>query len=191
MINSKQELKEVLEYEAKRYGITKRRMPFFEIRERDILWKYNIILRKTEYYTNTKNKIMKIFYKIRLMKISNKYSIHIPINSFDKGLKLMHVGPILVNGKVKAGKDISLHINTSIVAGGNNDKAPVLSDGIIVGVGAVILGDVRLASNIAIGANSVVNKSFEEEDIAIAGAPAKKISNNGSSKWGKNARIAQ
>ena len=42
-----------------------------------------------------------------------------------------------------------------------------------------------LRNGIAIGANSLVNKSFEEQNIAIAGCPAKKISNNGDSTWHK------
>ena len=42
-----------------------------------------------------------------------------------------------------------------------------------------------VAKGIAIGANAVVNKSIEEEYIAVAGVPAKKVSNNGSNKWGK------
>ena len=185
MIDSKGKLNEYLKYESEKYGRKNIRVPLIAIKERDILWKYNTILRKTEYYTNTNNTIMKIIYKIRHIRISNKYSIHIPINSFGKGLKLMHIGPILVNGKVRAGEDISLHINTSIVAGGTNDNAPILGDGIVVGTGAVILGNISLASNIAIGANAVVNKSFTEENIAIAGVPAKKISNNGSIEWRK------
>ena len=100
----------------------------------------------------------------------------------------MHIGPILVNGRVKGGKDISLHINTSIVAGGTNSSVPVLGSGIVVGVGAVILGGIELGNDVAIGANAVVNKSFLEDDITIAGVPAKKISNNGSSAWRKNIR---
>lgn len=53
----------------------------------------------------------------------------------------------------------------------------------------MILGDIELADNIAVGANAVVNKSFEEADIAIAGIPAKKISNNGRTVWaGKKER---
>lgn len=59
----------------------------------------------------------------------------------------------------------------------------------MIGVGAVVLGDIELADNIAVGANAVVNKSFEEADIAIAGIPAKKISNNGRNVWaGKKER---
>lgn len=46
--------------------------------------------------------------------------------------------------------------------------------------GARIIGDISIASNIAIGANAVVTKSFLEEGITIAGIPAKKISNNSS-----------
>lgn len=39
-----------------------------------------------------------------------------------------------------------------------------------------------IADGCAIGANSVVNKSFEEKGISIAGIPAKKVSNIGN-KW--------
>lgn len=98
----------------------------------------------------------------------------------------MHIGPILINGRSTVGKDCTFHINTAIVAGGTTDDVPTLSDGIVVGVGAVILGGVFLAENIAVGANAVVNKSFSEPDIAIAGVPARKISNNGRTKWNKN-----
>ena len=41
------------------------------------------------------------------------------------------------------------------------------------------MGGVFIADNIAIGANSVVNKSFEEVGISIAGIPAKKINSKG------------
>ena len=97
----------------------------------------------------------------------------------------MHVGPILINGNAKIGKNCSIHINTSIVAGGIDSSAPTIGDNVVIGVGAVLLGKISIANNIAIGANAVVNKSFFEEDIAIAGVPAKKISNNGRSKWNK------
>lgn len=186
IITTKKELNEFLDYESKKYSRKSTRKPFLMVRESDVLYKYIYILRKTEYYKNTNNRLMKTIYHYQLKRMSLKYSIHIPLNCFDKGLKIMHVGPVLINGKVKAGKDISLHINTSVVAGGSNGAAPVLGDGVILGVGSVILGDVNIANNVAIGANAVVNKSFQEENIAIAGVPAKKISNNGSAEWRKN-----
>ena len=44
----------------------------------------------------------------------------------------------------------------------------------------IVLNKMEIADNIAIGANSVVNKSFIEEGITIGGIPAKKISDKGS-----------
>ncbi|ERK32157.1 serine O-acetyltransferase [Clostridium intestinale] len=184
-VKSKSDLNEFLNYESRKYGRKSKKIPIFCIKESDYLWKYNVLMRRTEYYTNTKKKIRSVIYKVLLHRYSNKHQIHIPINTFDKGLKLMHLGPVLVNGRVIAGKDISLHINTSIVAGGINNEAPKLNDGVVVGVGAVILGGISLAKNIAVGANAVVNRSFIEENIAIAGVPAKKISNNGRLEWNR------
>ena len=71
--------------------------------------------------------------------------------------------------------------------GGNNGYAPVLGDNIVVGYGAVILGNTHVANGVAIGANAVVNKDVLEENIAVAGVPARKISNNGRNTWANGA----
>ena len=182
-INSKEELKEWIKYESSKYpsggGIRK----ILSISEGDVLKKHQVILRKTEYFLNTGNKICAAFYKLRLNRIQNKYALHIPVNTCGKGLKIMHVGPVLMNGRVTVGRDCSFHINTALVAGGTNDDVPHLENGVVVGVGAVILGGVHLAENIAVGANAVVNRSFDEPDIAIAGVPAHKVSDNGTTHW--------
>ncbi|MED3649945.1 serine acetyltransferase [Heyndrickxia sporothermodurans] len=186
-IKNKKDLKEFLTYESRRYGKRKTSIPLICIGEKDYLWKYNALLRRTEYCVNTGKKFMGLFYRFWLSNYQNKHKIHIPINTFDKGLKLMHLGSFLVNKDVRAGKDITLHVNTSLVAGGTNDYCPVLGDGLVIGVGAVILGKVKIANHIAVGANALVNKSFDEENIAIAGVPAKKVSANGSLNW--NAKV--
>lgn len=187
LIMNKKDLKEFLNMERSQYGISKRWIPYLCITEQQYLWKHNYLLRKTEYHINTGHKVRGLLFKIMLNRFQNNHQLHIPTNIFDKGLRVMHLGPVLVNSKVKAGKGIALHINTSVVAAGVSNKAPVLDDGVVVGVGAVILGDVYIAKNVAIGANSVVTKSFEEENIALAGAPAKKVSNNGRLNWNKGA----
>ena len=48
-----------------------------------------------------------------------------------------------------------------------------------IGPGAKIFGNVQIVDGIAVGANAVVNKSFLEPDISIAGVPARKISDEG------------
>lgn len=66
--------------------------------------------------------------------------------------------------------------------------APVLDEGVIVGVGASVIGGVYVAKNVAIGALAVVTKDIKEENVAVAGIPAKPISKNGAVEWKKTAQ---
>ena len=149
------------------------------------IWAYQRRLRITEYHKNCNHRICYAISRILLNHKKNKYGLQISLNAFGKGLKIMHLGPILTNGFSKVGEDCSIHINTSIVAQGAGGGVPILGNDIVIGVGAVLLGEITVAYGIAIGANDVVNKSFEEENIAIAGVPARKISNNGTLSWGR------
>lgn len=182
MIQSKQQLHEWLEAELPQYG-PRHKNPFYAVTERAILRKHSILLRKTEYHKNVRHRLRHLFYSFRLHRLQNRHALHIPLNVCGKGLKVMHLGPVLIHKDARIGQNCTLHMNTSIVAHGRSGDAPVLGDGIVVGVGAVVLGGVTLADHIAIGANAVVNRSFEEEDIAIAGVPAKKISDHGRLSW--------
>ena len=179
MIKTKEQLKEILFYEAQRYKRKSVRCPLIELGERRILWKYNYILRHAEYHYNAKNRVRYLLYRMRLARLQCKYGVHIPINTCGKGLKIMHLGSILVNSNARIGENCTFHINTSIVAGGKNDDVPQLGNDIRICVGAVLLGGIKISDKCIIGANSVVNKSFEEEDITIAGVPARKISDRG------------
>ena len=183
-INTKADLKAWLAYELPKYGRGGIKA-FIAGDEGWVLRRHQILLRKTEYYINSKQKVMSLIYRMRLNRIQNKYALHIPPNCCGKGLKVMHVGPILINQNARLGDDCALHINTAIVASGLDSSVPTLEDRVVVGVGAVILGGVRIAKNVAIGANAVVNKDVLEENIAVAGVPAKKISNNGRLEWNK------
>jgi len=59
----------------------------------------------------------------------------------------------------------------------------MLGDNIYIGPGVKISGPIRIADNIAIGANSVVMHDFNTPSISIAGAPARKISDTGSEEY--------
>ena len=50
-----------------------------------------------------------------------------------------------------------------------------IGDALYLSVGAKMTSKVTIGDNVSIGANSVVNKSFEEGNMMIAGAPAKYI----------------
>lgn len=189
VINNKGDLKEYLIYEKNRYSKHISFLYYILGSEAAIIWHFQKRLRKTEYYNNTNKKIQCIFSKILLHRMQNRYGLKIELNVFDKGLKIMHLGSILTNSRVRVGKNCTIHINTSLVAQGTNDGVPKLGNDIVIGVGATLLGNIEIADGIAIGANSLVNKSFYEPNIAIAGCPAHYISNNGNSTWHKKTNI--
>ena len=186
-IHSKKDLKEFLKADLQHLKISKI-IYWLQCNEGAIIKRHQILLRKTEYYLNTNRRIRATLYKFMLLKFQNKYCLHIGLNCCGKGLRLMHVGPILMNGNVTIGENCKLHFNTAFVAGGTNNGAPTLGDYVVVGVGATVLVDITIADNVAIGAGAVVNKDVLEPGITVGGVPARKISNNGSGNWGDGAR---
>ena len=152
----------------------------------DIIWKYEIILRYHEYYHNKEKK--NLFDKLKLKYYSNKhykwtmrYTTSIPINVCGPGLSIAHLGTIYVNAKSKVGKN--LRIQSGVTVGGvakTPDIVPILGDNVYLGSGSKVIGPVKIADNVAIGANAVVCKDILEEGTTWAGVPAKKISNNNS-----------
>jgi len=188
MIQSRKELREWLSYEKGKYGELNRGgvLRHLAHTEAAVIWSFQRRLRITEYHYNTGHRIRYIFHTILLNRKRNQYGLHIAVNVFDKGLKIMHLGSVLTNPNVRIGRDCSVHIGTAFVAQGVTDGAPVIGNDVVVGVGATVLGNILIADGIAIGAAALVNKSFEEEGIAIAGVPARKISDNGRKMWNRN-----
>lgn len=189
-INTKADLKDWLSYESAKYPCSKFNR-IFQLGEIAILRKHQRVLRKTEYFLNTGKKIRFFISKARLRKIQIRHALHIPLNCCGRGLKIMHLGPVLMNNNVTLGNDCKIHMNVALVAGGTNDGVPTLGNNVVVGYGAAVLGPVYIADYVAIGANAVVNKDCLEENVAIAGVPAKVISRNGSKSWGEGAKNLQ
>lgn len=141
-------------------------------------------LRKTEYYTNCRTdylgKIIGKFYRLRHYYLCDKYNWTIPINVFGKGLQIPHSGTIVVSGHARIGDYCRIHVCTNIgwAPSHGTDGAPVLGDRVYIGPGVVVFGAIKIGNDTAIGANSVVNKSFDEGCCTIGGAPARIISSN-------------
>lgn len=136
-------------------------------------------LRKLEYYKNCKNgflnRLYYTFLQYRFRRESLQLGFTIPENVFGPGLAIIHYGTIVVNANAKFGKNCRVHANVNIGASGGSPKAPQFGDNIYIGPGAVIFGDIKIGNNVAISANSTVNKTIDGDDILIAGSPAKKV----------------
>lgn len=184
MIKSKSDLKEYLNEDRKALGITRNRpLPLFNNIFHPI-WQYEILLRKAEYYHNNKsaiNKILGMFFSYRLSMTGRKYGFSIPLNACGKGLNIAHIGPVVINNSAKIGNYCRIHVGVNIgTKAGSPNTAPTIGNNVYIGPGAKLFDAITIADNIAIGANAVVNKSFLEPNIAIAGVPAKKINDKGS-----------
>jgi serine O-acetyltransferase len=149
--------------------------------KREHIWKFQRLLRKTEYYRNVVSKksfFGKVFYlvlKIKLKNLSLKLSFSIPENVFGPGLAIVHYGTIVVNGKATVGANCRIHVCTNIGESGGIAGAPLIGDNVYIGPGAKIYGAITIANNSVIAANAAVNKSIIEEGMLIAGIPAKAI----------------
>lgn|SRR3989338_9051490 len=91
------------------------------------------------------------------------------------GFYIGHFGGIIIHYKVRIGKNCS--IGTGVVVGtrGLGDEGvPVIGDNVYVGVGAKILGAVKIGNNVKIGANAVVLTDVPDNATAV-GIPAKII----------------
>ena len=186
LIDSRKKLYEVLSYEKERYFVQKRslRESIIMKYERPLvtqIWQYQVLLRKNEYYLTKKTKIGSVLLHIVKRKrniLGGQISLEIYPGCFAEGLLIYHTG-IVVNGKVKAGKNCVLHGNNCIGNKGNNSSdsdlkdVPIIGDNVDIGYGAVLIGNVAIADGCTIGANAVVNKTFEEKDSTIIGVPAK------------------
>lgn len=183
MITSKKELLHFLRQDAIALRTKGRKSPrLFG----DEIWRYQIVLRKAEYYNNAFKSSKKllllpyIWYKFLLKRYSIKLGFSIPINVFGPGLSIAHYGTIVVNSSAKVGKNCRLQEGVNIGSTSGNHKAPQLGDNVFIGTGAKIIGDISIADDVVIGANAVVVKSITEKGVTYGGIPAKKISSNNS-----------
>ena len=181
MIQTKEDLKYYLEQDRLNLHQTKKKPSW-----RDEVWKYQIILRYHEYYHNKKKKnfiqkLMLRHYSRKHHKWSMKYTTSIPINVCGPGLSIAHFGSIYINSKSKIGKN--LRIQSGVTIGGSSsspDRYANIGDNVYIGTGAKIIGGVKIANNVAIGANAVVVKDILEESTTHVGVPSHKSSDHSS-----------
>ncbi len=173
MIKSRKDYKYYLECDKIALGISRKYpMPIV-----DIIWKFERLLRKYEYYKNCSKtifgKIYLIFLKIHYFTLSRKLGFSIPANVFGPGLSIAHYGTIVVNSTARVGKNCRIQEGTNIGSTNGSSKAATIGDNVFIGTGAKIIGDVKIGNNVCIGAGAVVTKSFGE-NITVGGGASEK-----------------
>lgn len=138
-----------------------------------VIYKSFKYFRKYNYYKEKNNYIMMVIYGRLKNKIIQKYNIELP-TKIGTGIDIPHRN-VVINRDAVIGNDVKLHGFNVIGNDGKSPKAPVIGNNVDIGVGSIIIGDVYIADDCVIGANSLVNKSFYEKGSVIVGSPAKVI----------------
>lgn len=188
MIRSKTDLKRFLESDKIALKKTIKRPKLLG----DEIWRFQIALRKFEYYSNVSvfgGRFLRLYWHLQHKFWGVLLGFTIPINVVDEGLCLYHYGYVVIGNYAKIGKWCEIHAGVNIGQNKSPEDTPEIGNNCFIGPGAKLFGKIKLGNNIAIGANSVVNKSFEEDNITIAGIPAKKIKDEGNVGIGNSVSI--
>lgn len=141
--------------------------------------KFLELLRWYEFIFNTKEgKILwkPIVYlsRLRFENYSRRVGYDIPANTIGPGLKLSHLGGVIVNGDARIGKNFSVRPYTVIgnKVEGERNSAPMIGDNVNVGCNVSVIGSIIIGDNVVIGAGSVVVKDVPSNCV-VGGNPAK------------------
>ena len=129
-------------------------------------------------------KVAHVLHKFGLKRTANAISLasrivfgaHLPPEAqIGEGTELGYGGlGVIVHKDAVIGRDCLL--SPGVVIGGRSglEGAPVIEDGVLIGVGAKILGPIRVGAGAKIGANAVVVHDVAAGDT-VAGVPARSL----------------
>lgn len=126
--------------------------------------------------------------KLWFNRLSMKLKVFMdPLGEIGPGLCLGHPFMIIINRRVKVGRDctISHEVTLGSHARGERKGCPELGQRVYIGPGAKIFGAIKIHDDAAVGANAVVTRDVEANTVA-AGCPARTISMKGSAGYVTN-----
>lgn len=103
-----------------------------------------------------------------------------PAVPMGKGIMLDHGTGLVIGETATVGDNVSMLQNVTLGGTGKSDqdRHPKIGDGVLIGAGAKVLGNIRIGNCSRIGAGSVVLKEVPPR-VTVAGVPAKVIGEAG------------
>lgn len=118
------------------------------------------------------------------MRMSELFSVDIhPAARIGRGIMIDHAHAIVIGETAVVGDDVSLLHGVTLGGTGKEegDRHPKIGDGVLIGAGAKILGNIRVGACSRVAAGSVVLKDVPE-NVTVAGVPAKVVGDAGCAK---------
>ena len=135
--------------------------------------RFLVEMRKVSYYRHQKgllSKLLLAFHYAKYEKLGIKLGFTIGSDALGYGVVIPHYGTIVVGNTNRIGNYAVLQTSVCISSNGK-----IIGDGLYMGTGAKITSKVKLGNNISVGANSLVNKDCEQDNVLLGGMPAKVI----------------
>ncbi len=134
------------------------------------------VKRKCEYWRD-KNKIVFALYRLIYEKYKIKYMMDIPARvRIGKGLRIEHIGNIVINPEAQLGENITL-LNGVLIDAQNRGKKKGfqhIGNYVWIGTNAIIVGGVNIGNNVLIAPGAYINFDVPDNSIVI-GNPGKII----------------
>ena len=135
-------------------------------------------------YEISKNKFLKLIYKIILRKIRIKCGLEIPVGvKIGRGFYIGHPYNITINPKAVIGCNINIHKGVTIGQENRGERkgVPNIGNDVWIGVNSTIVGNIKIGNNVLIAPNSFVNIDIPNNSIVL-GNPCKVIFNECATK---------
>lgn len=148
---------------------------------------YPIQLKYIYYFRKAKvsgNLITKLYYRIRLKHLKTVSHIQIPIETqIGEGFFIGHYGHIVINPKAVLGKNINIAVGVTIGQTNRGDKkgCPHISDNCWIGTNAVVVGNIKIGTDVLIAPGAYVNFDVPDHSIVI-GNPGRIIRREGATE---------
>ena len=139
-------------------------------------WRYIKYMRHCDLYSYDSSfieKLKKMYYQRKKNKLGLLFGYEIGSKNIGPGLCLYHNGPIVIHGNAVIGENCSLHGDNCIGNNGLNDECPIIGKNVTIGVGAKVIGKVKIADNVTIGAGSIVVSDIDKEGATVVGVPGR------------------
>ena len=177
-IHTRAELREWLALECARFPLHGRRYLSYLLQwsEGAVLRRHITLLRTAEYHLNNGHRLRAAWYSARLLRLQTRYCLHVPLNCVGKGVMIMHLYPLQMNCNMTVGEDCRIMPGVMILGDDTpENRAPVIGDHVTLCAGCRVFGGITLADHVTVGAGAVVNRSFTEPGVTIAGVPARVV----------------
>jgi serine O-acetyltransferase len=147
-------------------------------------FRYTFWMRTVRYLRERRWLLLPLYVLARLLLCHYEYKFGISISTgaeIGPGFYVGHFGGIVVSPRARIGRNCN--ISQSVTIGqanrGKRQGVPTIGDNVYIGAGAVIIGNIRIGNDVAVGANCVVLDDVPDNGVVV-GVPGRVVSSQGS-----------